>query len=72
MIKIALILVLTISGCSTAGQSQMLPITQNTIMSDNNAIAQVTKVDVTGQNNSYTFAVTVDSPDTGCDRYADW
>lgn len=34
--------------------------------------ARVSKVEVTGEPNNYTFAVTVSSPDTGCDRYADW
>lgn len=34
--------------------------------------AKVTDVEVMGEANDYTFAVTVSSPDTGCDRYADW
>ena len=34
--------------------------------------AQVTKVSVTGNADAYTFDVTVESPDTGCDQYADW
>lgn len=34
--------------------------------------ARVEQVDVTGSAGSYTFSVTVRSPDTGCDRYADW
>ena len=37
-----------------------------------NTDAKVTQVKVTGAPNDYTFAVTIDSPDTGCDRYADW
>ncbi|VEP12201.1 conserved hypothetical protein [Hyella patelloides LEGE 07179] len=41
-------------------------------MTKNNTIAQVLKVAVTGQSNNYTFAVTLSSPDTGCNRYADW
>ncbi|MBE9040600.1 hypothetical protein IQ235_07360 [Oscillatoriales cyanobacterium LEGE 11467] len=37
------------------------------------AFATVTDVDVTaGEPGAYTFAVTVQSPDTGCDRYANW
>ena len=35
-------------------------------------LADVVAVDVTGESGAYTFAVTVRSPDTGCDRYADW
>ncbi|MCB9681766.1 MAG: hypothetical protein H6733_09865 [Alphaproteobacteria bacterium] len=34
--------------------------------------ADVTAVEVTGAAGAYTFSVTVHSPDTGCDRYADW
>jgi hypothetical protein len=34
--------------------------------------ADVTKVAVLGSAGSYLFQVTVESPDTGCDRYADW
>jgi len=36
------------------------------------ALASVTSVVVTGQPGSYTFGVTVESPDTGCSQYADW
>ncbi|MEO1673007.1 MAG: hypothetical protein AAFR77_19895 [Cyanobacteria bacterium J06631_2] len=35
-------------------------------------IAKVLAVKATGSANNYTFAVTISSPDTGCDRYADW
>lgn len=34
--------------------------------------AKVTKVSVSGDANSYTLNVTIESPDTGCDQYADW
>jgi hypothetical protein len=34
--------------------------------------ADVTKVAVVGSAGSYLFQVTVESPDTGCERYADW
>jgi hypothetical protein len=34
--------------------------------------AEVVAVDVSGVSGAYTFSVTVRSPDTGCDRYADW
>ena len=37
-----------------------------------NDIARVSNITVTGEPNNYIFAVTVSSPDTGCDRYADW
>ena len=34
--------------------------------------ADVQLVSVSGSSGSYSFSVTVLSPDTGCDRYADW
>jgi len=34
--------------------------------------ANVIKISVTGDPNAYTFNVTVESPDTGCDQYTDW
>ncbi len=34
--------------------------------------ADVTKVTVSGLENSYIFSVTISSPDKGCDQYADW
>ena len=37
-----------------------------------NTTAQVLKVAAKGEPNNYTFAVTIRSPDTGCDRYTDW
>lgn len=34
--------------------------------------ADVTAVTTSGEDGQYTFAVTIRSPDTGCERYADW
>jgi hypothetical protein len=34
--------------------------------------ADVTGVEVSGEPGAYQFSVTVASPDTGCDQYADW
>ena len=34
--------------------------------------AVVEGVEVSGEAGAYTFAVTLRSPDTGCDQYADW
>lgn len=36
------------------------------------AVGKVIDIEATGTENNYTFAVTISSPDTGCDRYADW
>ncbi len=35
-------------------------------------LAQVVDVVISGNENDYTFNVTVVSPDTGCEQYADW
>ena len=37
-----------------------------------NDSADVLKVNTTGKMNEYTFSVTLKSPDTGCDQYANW
>lgn len=34
--------------------------------------ADVVAVEVSGSPGAYTFSVTVSSPDTGCEQYADW
>ena len=39
---------------------------------DVNTEGSITEVNVSGSDGSYSFAVTVSSPDTGCDQYADW
>jgi len=73
LIRIWLILALTLFtvGCSQTSESKIS--SQSAIaMTKNNQIAEVLEVKTTGKNNSYTFAVTIRSHDTGCDRYADW
>ena len=39
---------------------------------DDARTADVTAVRVSGAPGAYTFSVTLSSPDTGCDQYADW
>ena len=40
---------------------------------DSNGVgADVTAVRASGSPGAYTFSVTIQSPDTGCDQYADW
>ena len=47
--------------------------TQNESAGSNQGdLASVTAVAVTGEPGNYNFSVTVQSPDTGCDQYADW
>lgn len=51
-----------ISTDSAASEEAAVPIIE----------ADVTDVTVSGDPGAYTFNVTVRSPDTGCDQYADW
>jgi hypothetical protein len=44
--------------------------TNSTVTSSEPAIVQDIKV--SGNENTYTFAVTLKSPDTGCEQYANW
>jgi len=37
-----------------------------------NDTADVLVVKISGNPNDYTFSVTLESPDTGCDQYANW
>lgn len=39
---------------------------------DTSAMAEISSVTVSGNENDYTFNVGIKSPDTGCDQYADW
>ena len=64
---LGLVLVLICSGCSFMGDSQ---VSQSVLAND--VQAKVLQVKITGKPGNYNFTVTVSSPDTGCDRYADW
>ena len=41
------------------------------LVSDNK-FADIISVSVKGESNNYEFSVGIQSPDTGCDQYADW
>ena len=64
-------------ACSNPEISNSEPnINPEPTMSENNneqaAVTAVTAVTFSGQANNYTLSVTIESPDTGCDQYADW
>ena len=59
-----LLLVTTLPACSAQGNESTEASTGKH--------ANVTNVEVRGDIGDYTFEVTVRSPDTGCDQYANW
>ena len=74
MTTLIAIVALMLASCSSND------ISTTTIMEDLEEIstpvpagfASVTGVTATGEANNYNFSVTIASPDTGCDQYADW
>ncbi len=70
-IFLALALSIILGGCSSVSELKISS-TQPIAMTEDSQPAKVTQVQATGESQNYTFAVTVNSPDTGCDRYANW
>ena len=60
-----IILLLSIGSCSSNNETLL----SQGSLSDQ---AKIINVECTGQPMNYTFNVTIESPDTGCDQYADW
>ena len=65
--------VLLAAGCLTSGESpDEAPSPTTAVAAAETVHADVTAVSVAGEAGAYTFEVTVRSPDTGCEGYADW
>ena len=60
---------LNLFGCSTDKEKLLA---ENSAADAMLATARVVSVDFSGEANAFTFEVTLESPDTGCDQYADW
>ncbi len=60
------------NSCGPDPTTDPLSCAQFSVCSDGAEEARVTNVTVSGAPGAYTFSVTVTSPDTGCERYADW
>lgn len=45
---------------------------EGTMITNQDSQAVVTSVNVSGSEDNYTFSVSLKSPDTGCDQFADW
>ncbi len=58
--------------CSTDKVEDALIDTTDAARESADGIASVTEVKISGDENAYSFSVTVSSPDTGCEQYADW
>jgi len=66
---IVLALTAILGGCAISSEAQIEP---SPLLLTQNSSAKIVRVETTGTENNYTFAVTVSSPDTGCARFADW
>ncbi len=62
------LLILSACGGSSSDSGNAATSQTNPAGSD----AAVTAVAVSGESGNYRFSVTIESPDTGCDQYADW
>jgi len=67
-----IILLLISTSCSNNDVSIEIMSGVNQFNLDESSQAVVTGVSVTGEEGNYSFRVTLQSPDTGCEQYADW
>ena len=58
-------------ACDSGGSNIEIDSEQSFTIADSNS-ASVTAVNYTGESGDYIFSVTVESPDLGCEQYADW
>jgi hypothetical protein len=52
--------------------AELVPTAVATAVEQDTPRADVTGVEISGEPGSYTFSVQVESPDTGCEQYANW
>ena len=45
---------------------------EESLQETTDGVASVVEVSVSGEENQYSFSVTISSPDLGCQQYADW
>ena len=65
-----LLLIFLGTSCKTADDASIKPSDNNDNPSEMGV--KVTKATTSGTTTNYSFSVTLESPDTGCDQYADW
>lgn len=66
-----LLFIVTFSCAVNNTNDSEITIEENNVSTDS-SLASVEQVTVSGSPTNYTFAVTISSPDTGCEQYADW
>lgn len=66
-----LTLALLVAGCGDSEAPLTSPLA-DAEQPGSDTVAVVTGVETSGADGGYSFAVTVSSPDTGCEQYADW
>lgn len=73
MTRPSIFLALSLQACSANNSETTTAPPQDTELPPKDGdTADVTAVTATGSEGAYTFAVTLASPDTGCDQYANW
>ena len=71
--RYSFIVIILLLICTSCSKKTVVNTPDNPTPTENNkGNAAVIKVEVSGSPNSYLFSVTIKSPDTGCDQYADW
>ncbi|MEE9444862.1 MAG: hypothetical protein V3V19_04275 [Cocleimonas sp.] len=65
------VIVLFLSACNSESKSDTGS-SANSNVNTQNAVADITAVEVKGNEDNYTFSVTLKSDDKGCDQYANW
>ncbi len=65
--------ILWMACCSSDANNVALnPIVEVEIPKTTGGTAEVTQVTVSGEDNQFSFSVTISSPDVGCNQYANW